>query len=142
MNKINTIKDLAIFFETLLNHLKNLTEVTGSVEEAVSNLDRIKELNEFHKGTRENAKILLSQDLSKLSKNPIYLMMGKSLNPTSIEFINFVTDINEKLIQYIEEKDFDNLEKYIKITKDFSTTAEKQFTPLKNQLLKMSKNKL
>lgn len=139
---VQKIKDLAYLYDTVLNHLQLLTEYTVSNEDCYKNKDLIIGLNKSHENTREKGKIILKEDLSKLSSNIFYRIIAKDLNSTSIQFINLITDFTQEMVDIIsiEETDLSNdkLNDLRKKINDLNNIAQKQFKSLKDKLIKLA----
>lgn len=138
MENEQKIKDLAKFYETLINHTETLASLCINKEEVYKNIDKIKELNEFHKGTREIGKVLLSEDLSKLSSNILFKLMSKDMTATSIMFINLVTEYNEKLIVLAESNNLEEINKLINELQEFNIIVKKNFKKFLNLINKLN----
>lgn len=138
MSKTKKIKDLISLYDTLLEHTSNLCKVTLTVEETINNLDQINELNEFHKKTREFAKVLLAEDLSNLSSNFMFkTLLSKDITPMSIKFINLITFYNETIIECCNNSDTKKIEETIKDLHDFNKVAKGSFKVISIELKKL-----
>lgn len=134
MTKLEKIEKLVNLHETLITHTSELTEITRTLENTKNNIEKIIKLNEFHKQTRELAKVILEGNLNDLSSNFIFKLLSKDLKPTSIKFVNLVTFYNEKLIEYYNSGDDKNLQMIIDELHDFDKTVQKSFKSLTEKL--------
>lgn len=127
-DKNTKIKKLLEVYDILLNHLNELTILTKTIDLSKENIDRIIELNNFHVSTRKKAKIF-EEDLTDLSNNFMYKIMAKDISPTSIQFINLITEFNQNLIDY--QNDNVKLQETIDNISELNVIAQKQFKKLK-----------
>lgn len=135
------IKDLAYLYDTVLKHLQLLTDYTKTNEDCYKHKDEIIGLNKSHEDTRNKGRVILSKDLTKLSNNFFFKMIAKDLAPTSIQFINLITDFTQEMVDFIEKDDLTNdkikiSELRVKIS-DLNNLAQSQFKGLKDKLLKL-----
>lgn len=135
----NKLKDLVTLYEKLLAHLDGLAGLSTSSEDVLKNAEEIKALNETHFETRDFARNLLTHDFTQETKNPFIKLFFKELNPQSILFINLVTDYNQRLVDYIEGENKEDITLLIKDIKDFNVVAKKQFKPLQKKLKNLNK---
>lgn len=135
--KDSKLRDLSILYDKLLNHLNELSKYTTSIDTVKKNIQVLKEMNDSHVETRNFARELLSYDFSKVSNNIFTKMMFKEINPQTILFTNLVTDYNQRIVQYVEENNNEQLISLIKDINEFNEVAKKQFKPLKTMLNKM-----
>ena len=137
--KENKLKDLVCLYEKLLAHLDELAGLTRSQEDVLKNAKQIKALNEAHVETRDFARNLLTHDFTQETKNPFIKLFFKELNPQSILFINLVTDYNQRLVNYIDCINEEDISLLIKDINDFNVVAKKQFKSLQKKLETLNK---
>jgi len=135
----NKLKDLVTLYEKLLAHLDELAGLTTGHEDVFKNAEQIKALNEAHVETRNFARNLLTHDFTQETKNPFLKLIFKDLNPQSILFINLVTDYNQRLVDYLDGVNKEDISLLIKDINDFNVVAKKQFKPLQKKLKSLNK---
>ena len=136
---VKKIKDLTTVIDRVLNHLDNLSKYTTNIEECFLNKELIIDLDKTHLETRNMGKVILQEDLTKLSSNIFFKLMAKNIKPTLIQFINLVTDYTEQLIglisneenKKVKEKEFLDL---IKNINELNKVSQTQFKGLKEKL--------